>query len=156
MRDVARHWLARHATLWAQQSVQRQSEWNKRAFSSSLLKTVAMEKEEERLLADLEALIGSMKGPSDSVPLTMASAALSQHQLEDMGSLLVNENFRSAKNIMPLRDAALSSPVPWSKEYLTTMGRHAVWAPSEPEMPQWAMQVINDRDFFNGGGDRGA
>ena len=79
VREVNEHWFVRHAALWAQQSVQRQAAWNKRAWASSVRRDAVLVEEQDRLMTELEDVMRRMEDVKEEVPpMAMSSAALTE------------------------------------------------------------------------------
>ena len=89
MKSVAQHWFARHAALWATQTLQRKAAWNKRAVAASIRKEAGLREEEEALISELEVLIAQTASVAlgGVGPLSMSAASLTPRRLDPGGGV---------------------------------------------------------------------
>ena len=112
MKSLAQHWFARHAALWAKQSVKMKVAFTQRAAQASLHRTGAPKEEEEDLLAELEVITSRMQdGADESGPITMSSAAFTPKFVASLGELLSLEDFRARARMEEVREKVTVSPL---------------------------------------------
>ena len=99
-------------------------------------------------MVELEKLLAQQKEVAAThPPVCMSAAAVTEANLEEMHDLLQNKEFCSPKRLNMLRSMMCEAPLP--DPGLPAPAGTAVWARKDPEMPAWAAQVVNTREFLS-------
>ena len=122
MKSIAKHWFARHAVHWAQQSLRAQAAWRERARHATACKSDALRKEMESLTNELELLTDRTQADDGPAPLSMSAAALQDRDLLLLARLMTDPPLDDDEGIAGSQGCMHNRTSPMERRVLELVG----------------------------------
>ena len=113
------------------------------ANSAIAAKADCLRRQRDELLAEIA------EEADERRPLVMSECSLSEEQLARFGELLGSKEFGATK-VQLLRANASSCPRPIADPVAEPRKADYCWSSTKPQMPEWAQQVCQKREHFEG------
>ena len=121
---IAKALFARHARLWAAQSIRMQDAYNVRARQAAAIRRAQIEAELDVLTSELGMHAERDTTDASPPPLCMSSAALPNNLLDTFARLMESPGYRSAASVKPARKEAFEVAPPWPPSYMAQLAKH--------------------------------